>query len=408
MPWGTQKRPWLRGLGLVERAVERAVPLGQAASLMTPRKALRKKNKKPKGHSVALELAVVEKLQEVRAQRQPFRALTRSLISELLLEYGGLLPRVEIGAGDGQLRSLLPENALEGWVHTEPSALGVSRFLERHPEATVKRAAAEALPFADGEVGCVLGLCVLDLVKDGAAVAKECLRVLKPGGTLIHLLDMSVDPLAPIRQLQASRLLVIPNVFSDPCTTPFPEDLFVAPIAEVAQLVQILLRHQHPFATSLNKYVALFQAVPFSAAAAANAYSALSGDSNAKVLLRDALKAAGQLATPVERAQLAKFQGHPLSAVRHLQSRLQAWFSSELGFEVVLSDMKARFTVGPGPETAQAGPVDEKKYLSIAAGHVRHLMGPPAHLLCPDLPTSVLGGSWIEQSVFVFVARKMS
>jgi SAM-dependent methyltransferase len=373
---------------------------------MKPRNAPRQIPKKKRRPGVT-ETAVIAKLQDVRTQRGPFRALTQALIADLLTEYTPAEPLVEIGAGDGQLCSLLPQPASMDRVFTEPTALGVKRFLEIHPDEVVKRAPAEALPFGDGQVGCVIGLCVLDVVKDGAAVARECARVLKPGGVFIHLLDMSADPLAPILQLQASRLLVIPNVFSDPCEAAFPEDMFVAPIAEMAQLAQILDRHRHPFAAALRKYVALYQAVPFSAAAAASAFAQLADDPKAKVLLRDVLKAAGQLATPAERAQLARFQGHPVSAAKYFESRLLGWFSPELGFRVELSGMLARWEVQADASAVTGSVSSTKKYLSIAAGHVRHLAEPPPHLLNPALPVASVGVSWREQSVFVFVARKV-
>ncbi|MEN9578149.1 MAG: hypothetical protein RJA70_1158 [Pseudomonadota bacterium] len=358
-----------------------------------------KGRKSKRGFAGQAELGVVSKLSAVREQRTPFVPLTETLIAEVLAKFGlrGLL--VEIGAGDGQLRALLTASVRSRVVHTEPSALGVKKFKATHTDADIRCAAAEALPFEDNSVDAVVGLCVLDIVKDGEAVAQECARVLKPGGCFIHLLDMSVEPLLVVSQLQAAELMLLPNVFSDPCAKAWPEDMVAAPLAQVQRLVVILERARHPSAGALRKYLAVFMASPFSARRAAAAYTAIMEDGNARKGLFELLRAAGQLATSEEQAELARFEGYPFSGAQFLDRRLREWFSAERGFAIAQSDMLATAHICPRLP-------NERAYLSLAAGHVRHLSEPPVHRLCETAPRAGEGERLVEQSIYAFVAQK--
>ena len=51
------------------------------------------------------------------------------------------------------------------------------------------RGIAEALPFGDGDVDAVIALCSLNHVQDAERAVSECSRVLRPGGTMIALLE---------------------------------------------------------------------------------------------------------------------------------------------------------------------------------------------------------------------------
>ncbi len=123
----------------------------------------------------------------------------------------------------GRLRDALPPPALGPWVELGSGPGFAAEFI---PELLLtdivqapwhgRRAAAEALPFADGEVGALVLFDVLHHVAEPAAFFAEAVRVLRPGGRIVllepyisplsrvvyglfhpELVDMSVDPFAP-------------------------------------------------------------------------------------------------------------------------------------------------------------------------------------------------------------------
>lgn len=398
------------------------------------RKSGGKKNAKKRRPGVG-EVAVVQKLQQVRETRAVFRDLGSKIIAETLEQYASVGQIVEVGAGDGQLIEWLAPDLRSRMLHTEPLSLGVKRLQAAFPEVNVRQASAESLPFSDGDVDTLTALCVFDVLKDGPAAAAEFARVLKPGGRVIHFLDMSADPYAPILQMQASKLMLYPNVFSDPCAAEWPEDMFVAPIGQMVRLVEILERARHPTARALRKYLALFQATPFSASRTAAAYTDLLEDGQAKLAWLNVLRTASEVATAEERAELARFQGQAVSSARHLEVRLRQWFSKEAGFETESSTMFAK-SAHVSPEQLPEGSTVRQRgarYASIAAGHVRVLDDVPEYRLTSghldadptpdqaeqpdrnqphqieqldeitkDPEETVL----LEQSIFVFVARR--
>src|SRR5207237_846916 len=79
-------------------------------------------------------------------------------------------------------------------THTEPSEPFVAALRAKYPGARAVRAEATALPFAPGSVGAVLGLCVFDTPPDLASVRDELARVLRPGGAVVHVLDLATSP----------------------------------------------------------------------------------------------------------------------------------------------------------------------------------------------------------------------
>ena len=100
-------------------------------------------------------------------------------------------------------------------VHTEREPAFVRKFQQAVPHATVQVASAESLPYADGSVAGVLGLCVLDVV-DLEAVARELHRVLKPGGSVVQFWDMAPNMRWLCeREMRQGRVL-LPDCFSDP------------------------------------------------------------------------------------------------------------------------------------------------------------------------------------------------
>jgi SAM-dependent methyltransferase len=109
---------------------------------------------------------------------------------------------IEIGSGPGFAREFIPDLVLTDIVQAPWHA---------------RRVSAEVLPFGDGEVGALVLFDVLHHVDAPARFFAEATRVLRPGGRILllepyisplsrlvygpfhpELVDMSVDPLAPV------------------------------------------------------------------------------------------------------------------------------------------------------------------------------------------------------------------
>ena len=195
-------------------------------------------------------------LERLQRERTLFEPAARRVV-EAALEGAGLdgrdAPVVEIGSGGGQLRRWLPERLLPAMVHTEPEPAFVERFQQAVPQAAVQVAAAEALPFADGTVAGVLGLCVLDVV-DLEAVARELHRVLKPGGCVVQLWDMAPSMRWLCEREMSDGRVLLPDCFSDPLVRAelpaalqaalppldFLQDLVSVPSAQLRSLIALL------------------------------------------------------------------------------------------------------------------------------------------------------------------------
>src|SRR3954451_3533285 len=100
---------------------------------------------------------------------------------------------LELGAGTGANVELYPAAVTE-LVLAEPAEPMAKRLEAKHPHATVVRAPAEALPFADHSFDTVVSTLVLCTVADPQRTLAEVERVLRPGGQLLfleHILDPS-------------------------------------------------------------------------------------------------------------------------------------------------------------------------------------------------------------------------
>ena len=165
-------------------------------------------------------------------------------------------------------------------VHTEREPAFVRKLQEAAPQATVQVASAESLPFADGTVAGVLGLCVLDVV-DLEAVAHELHRVLKPGGSVVQFWDMAPNMRWLCEGEMRHGRVLLPDCFSDPLVRAelpaelqaalppldFLRDLVSVPSGQLQTLIALL----RPSPTSLidgaslerlARYVRVFEAAP--------------------------------------------------------------------------------------------------------------------------------------------------
>jgi ubiquinone/menaquinone biosynthesis C-methylase UbiE len=308
---------------------------------------------------------------------------------------------VEIGAGDGQLKEWMPSEVAARTVHTEPLGLALRELRKRWPDASTRQASVERLPFGDGEVATVLASCVLDVVPDGSAAAHEIARVLRPGGHLIHLLDLSTELTGCFDMFRQASLVPVPNVFGDSCEVRWPEDMFLIPREQVHGVVDVLQRHGHWIAKPLRKYVLMFDANPFPLRHAMAAYAGLAESLSLRTELRSVFRDARELADPVQRKDFAGFHGQPAASSRYFQSRLNQWFGDPAVFKVLLSDIVS---------CAQAVPIQPDcpvGYMSLCAGEIRKLSVPPAALLNSHVGQPTEGESLRELGIFVFVAERI-
>lgn len=348
----------------------------------------------------ALERSALGRLTSVRQQRTPFETLSRKLIAGTLERYLPEGPVVEIGMGDGQLYARLPAELLPRITHTEPEASASKPFRKQHPEVKVLQAGAEKLPFADGEASAVIALCVMDVVPDPPAVVRELKRVLKPGGRFIHWLDMSTVLNPIVASLRDTELVPLPNVFADPSDGEWPEDLFVIPRQQLALIVAILQQSGHPLARPLGQYLQVFSASPLVVKSAAAELVQLQDSAALRAALKEAFRAAFELADGQLRQALATFQGRPISSSRHLEQRMRAWFAPEAGFQVEASDVVRAWELAPRAD-------GEHAYASLCVGEQRYLPYPPDKRLCADASLPDDAQTLRELGIFSFVASRI-
>ncbi len=306
-------------------------------------------------------------------------------------------PIVEIGAGLGELYGLLPEAVRARWLMTEPTELGARQLARRFPQLRVERAEVERLPFANGEVAAVVGLCVLDLVPDLSRARAELERVLMPGGLLLHFLDQNPH-LAPIFERFAPLgLVVLPNVFGDPSQSHFPEDACVMPAAQLSELALVLRRHGHALGEPLARYVSLFTERPWQPARALAEFDHLASDDSRRLQLRRAFDEAAGIATAEERARLGNLRGHLISSSQDLAGRFERELVSP-GLRLFYNNLSCASELVPAPSAPA--------YRSLCVGQHRALLAPPERLLVADSPPARPGEQLRELGVHVFVVER--
>jgi SAM-dependent methyltransferase len=92
---------------------------------------------------------------------------------------------VDVGCGPGALTAVLVERYGAAEVAAvDPSEPFVSAVRERHPGVRVLLAAAEDLPFGDGEFAATLAQLVVHFMTDPVAGIREMARVTRVGGVV--------------------------------------------------------------------------------------------------------------------------------------------------------------------------------------------------------------------------------
>lgn len=90
---------------------------------------------------------------------------------------------LDVGCGAGALTAVLADR-FDAVSAVDPSAAFVAAVKARCPGVDVRAAAAERLPFADGEFDCALAQLVVHFMADPVAGLREMGRVTRPGGVV--------------------------------------------------------------------------------------------------------------------------------------------------------------------------------------------------------------------------------
>jgi SAM-dependent methyltransferase len=336
-----------------------------------------------------------EKLGTVAKVRAPFATCARKIVSNVvrrwLPERGTL---VEVGAGSGQLRGWL-EGDLERWIHTEPDRAALAEFRETFPEAKVLRTGIEGLPFADGEIGAVAGLCVLDILADLPNALGEAFRVLNAEGRLVHLLDLSPHRAALLAELSAAEKLALPNLFGDPLAKEWPEDLLITEQRPMRLLLEALERVDHPLPKVFQRYFAAAFRKPFDAESACTELDVISRTEAMRELLRQSLFSAYEVGY---RSNLEPPLGSVLSSGFHFAVRLHE-AATEAGFVVEVNEIRGAWAHAPLVDASV-------RHRCLALGQGRLASAAAAPCLCEDAKEPSSEHELVEYGMLVFVARK--
>lgn len=108
---------------------------------------------------------------------------------------------LDVGCGPGALTAVLVERCGPSSVAAvDPSESFVAAARERLPDVDVRRAGADALPFADDSFDATLAQLVVHFLPDPVAGLRELARVTRPGGVVAACVwdhAEGVGPLAP-------------------------------------------------------------------------------------------------------------------------------------------------------------------------------------------------------------------
>lgn len=119
---------------------------------------------------------------------------------------------LDVGCGSGMLTAELVARLGAGSVAAvDPSERFVEAVRGRHPGVDVRRAAAEELPFGDGEFVAALSQLVVHFMRDPVAGLREMARVTRPGGVVAASVWDLAGGRAPISPFWRAAVALDPN-----------------------------------------------------------------------------------------------------------------------------------------------------------------------------------------------------
>jgi SAM-dependent methyltransferase len=133
------------------------------------------------------------------------RPATRGAVRQMFDRYLPPGPVLELGSGIGELYRLLTPTWRERLHQTDGVAGFVSRNRETHPGAIVTEANIydlQAAGIQPGSHDAVVSLCAFDTLEHLRIAARQVARVLRSGGTFMHIMDLAPDRETIIGQLQ--------------------------------------------------------------------------------------------------------------------------------------------------------------------------------------------------------------
>lgn len=366
-----------------------------------PKKARPKSRRKPGPDDAIL----LNQLSLLRQRRLPYLAPLKAVVARTLAAFAPDEGRrlLEIGAGTGQLRELLPSRVAAQILYTDPSTRALRFIARAEPGAQTLVARAESLPLSDGECGAVFGLCVFDALADPARAVAELARVLHPGGRFVHFLDMATLLHRPFAQLAGSGLVPLPNVLSDPSDSEWPLDIVLAKRDELRGAQTLLARASAPPFAAFESYFRLFGASVFDARRAAEVFNRLASQSEPRQALRAILKQSASLRAARGVPVLSLL---PFHSGKYLHSVMTEAFSKADLFEIEQDVVVAHACFLERSDSAH-------RYQSLCLGHQRLSENLPRRLLDPAAREQIAhhgfpsGQRLVEAGVFVFVARRV-
>jgi SAM-dependent methyltransferase len=354
-------------------------------------------------------------LDSLSSVRAPVDEINRRIVNGALQEkvqaVDPISRWIEIGAGDGKLRKWLPEWLRGQVVHTEPSANYLEQFRLHNKGTEPVEASVYDLPFDDGSIDGVLGLCVLDALHDLPAAAAELRRVLRPGGHVMHFLDLGIACLETIfLDIQASGQIPLPNYLADPAMNsafsierPLHEseilnDLAICDLDRVENVVRYLESVGHGHGAPLRKWLSVWQDSPRSAA---RVFMDVVSNAGQRAQFMQMLVDVHQLTDLYPNLALG---ANSVSTVSLFRERLSHVFSDEAGFH----DARSEILVGRGWNLPWSNLPDQCCYFGRFAGQVvvRRTAQPIpiGRVICDQSRTSSAETVLVESGIMFFHA----